>query len=102
MASLRFKAILLEISDQLSEDQLEKLKYLCQDEIGKRRMEKIDSGTKLFVVLKERGKLGEDNTEFLGQLLSEIRRDDLLEKLNAFENGFPPRHQDQTENGTWK
>uniref|UniRef100_H3BYG2 Fas (tnfrsf6)-associated via death domain n=1 Tax=Tetraodon nigroviridis TaxID=99883 RepID=H3BYG2_TETNG len=98
MESLKFKAVLLEISDQLSEDQLENLKYLCQDEIGKRRMEKIDSGTKLFVVLKERGKLGEDSTEFLGQLLSEIHRDDLVEKLNAFVNGFAPRHQDHFEN----
>lgn len=95
-----FKALLLEISNQLSKDQLDKLKYLCQDEIGKRQTEKIDNGISLFTTLTERGKLGADNTELLGQLLSEIRREDLLQKLNAFVNGSTPRHQDDTENGT--
>lgn len=100
MDSLKFNALLLEISNQLSEDQLDKLKYLCRDETGKRRMETTDSGTKLFVILTERGKLGANNTELLGQLLSEIRRDDLLQKLNAFVSGSTPRLQDDTENGT--
>lgn len=99
MESFKFKALLLEISNQLSEDQLDKLKFLCQDEIGKRFMEKIDTGTKLFVMLTERGKLGANDTDLLGHLLSEIRRDDLLQKLNAFVNGSIPRHQDDAENG---
>lgn len=100
MEPLEFKSVLLEISDSLHGDQLDKLKYLCQEEIGKRRMEKIDSGTMLFVALTERGKLGADNTEFLAQLLTKICRDDLLQKLNAFVNQSTPRHQDDTENGT--
>lgn len=100
MESLEFKTVLLEISDQLSGDELDKLKYLCQEEIGKRRVEKIDSGTKLFVILTERGRLGADNTEFFGKLLTKIRRDDLSQKLNAFVNQSSPRHQDDTENGT--
>lgn len=100
MESHKFKTVLLDISDQLSEDQLDKLKYLCQDEIGKRRTETIDSGIKLFDALYERGKLGEDNTELLGHLLTQIRRDDLLQKLNTFVNGSTPRHQDDAENGT--
>lgn len=100
MESLEFKALLLEISDHLSNDQLEKLKYLCEDIIKKRLMENIHGGTKLFEILTERGKLGPDNTEFLGQLLTKIHRDDLVQKLNAYVDRRIPRHQDDTENGT--
>lgn len=95
-----FNGLLLEISNQLSKDQLDNLKFLCQDKIGKRRMENIDSGIKLFVVLTERSELAADNTELLGRLLSKIRRDDLFQRLNSFGNGSTPRHQDDTENGT--
>lgn len=63
-------------------------------------METIEKGTDLFRFLTERGKLGENNTEFLAQILAEIRREDLLDKLNAFVNGATPQHQDDTENGT--
>lgn len=100
MSSHKFNSVLLDISDHLSEDQLSKLKYLCQNEIGKRSLEKIDKGIELFSFLRERGKLGENNTEFLAQILAEIRREDLLEKLNAFVYGATPQHQDDTENGT--
>lgn len=100
MESSKFRAVLLEISDQLTADQLTKVKYLCQDEIGKRSLEMIDSGIKLFTVLSERGKLGPDDTEFLGQKLSDIGRDDLCQKLTAFVNGSSLQHQDDTENGT--
>lgn len=100
MEPSKFRAVLLEISNQLTEDQLTKVKYLCEGEIGKRSLEKIDSGTKLFTTLTERGKLGPDNTELLGQMLSDIGRDDLCQKLTAFVNRLSLQHQDDTENGT--
>lgn len=100
MESPTFRAVLLEISDQLTEVQLSKVKFLCQGEIGKRSLEMVDSGTKLFTALTERGKLGPDNTELLGQMLSSIGRDDLCQKLAACLNGPSLRHQDDTENGT--
>lgn len=100
MEPFRFNAVLLEISDQLTEDQLSKVKYLCQGDIGKRSMEAIDSGTKLFTALSERGKLGPANTELLGQLLRQVGRDDLCQILDASVTGSRLCHQDDTENGT--
>lgn len=100
MDPYQFKAVLLEISNQLTEDQLNKAKFLCQDDIGKRSMETIDSGTKLFTALSERGKLGPANTELLGRMLQQIRRDDLCQILDAFVTGSSLCHQDDTENGT--
>lgn len=84
MSSFKFNAILLEISNQLTKDQLEGIKFLCRDVVGKREQEKIDSGSKLFQSLTERGKLGVDNKEYLCRLLQEIQRHDLSDKLKHF------------------
>lgn len=100
MADHKFKVVLMEISDGLSQEQLRKLVFLRHDVIRKRQSEMIDTGIKLFEIMSERGKLGPDNTDLLVQMLSEIQRVDLLEKLNAFVDGSPPTHQDDTENGT--
>ncbi|XP_068432302.1 FAS-associated death domain protein [Clinocottus analis] len=87
MTSLRFNSVLLDISNQLAPKQLEDLKFLCRDLVGKRELETITSGTKLFQLLTERGKLGADNTDCLSRLLRDIHRDDLSEKLDNFESG---------------
>ncbi|CAJ1048601.1 FAS-associated death domain protein [Xyrichtys novacula] len=84
MSSLQFNVVLLEISNQLSAAQLEQLKFLCNKDIGKRDLEKVDSGLKLFQFLVERRKLGEDNTECVGQLLRTVQRPDLAERLETF------------------
>ncbi|KAM8763137.1 FAS-associated death domain protein [Acanthopagrus schlegelii] len=82
MSSSQLNPVLLEISNELSPEQLEQMKFLCED-IGKKELEKIDTGTKLFRVLKERRKLDLDNTEYLCKLLTDIRRDDLSDKLKG-------------------
>lgn len=86
MSSSQFNKILLDISNQLSPDELDKLKFLCRDVIGKKDLEKIDSGHRLFQVLGERCKLSADNTKPLSDLLDGIKRPDLSEKLNNFES----------------
>lgn len=102
MSSIQWNAALLEASNKLSNEQLNQLKFLCRDTIGKRELEKIDTGIKLFAVLMERGKLGADNKDYLCQLLTEIQRQDLSEKINGFESqsGFTDSQPDVEENGT--
>lgn len=84
MSSFEFNAILLEISNQLTKDQLEKIKFLCKDVVGKREQENIDTGSKLFQSLTEKSKLGVDNKEYLCRLLQGIQRHDLSDKLKHF------------------
>lgn len=84
MSSLRFNSVLLEISNAMSADQLNEIKFLVQQEIGKRNLEKIGSGRELFQLFRERGKLAEDNTAFLSELLKEIKRQDLSDKIDNF------------------
>ncbi|AWP02140.1 putative FAS-associated death domain protein-like [Scophthalmus maximus] len=86
MSSLQFNSVLLEISNQLSGDELDKMKFLCRDKIGKKDMEKISSGVRLFQLLTERGELGAEKPEFLSKCLEHIRRRDLADMLQSFES----------------
>ncbi|KAG7481665.1 FAS-associated death domain protein [Solea senegalensis] len=87
MGSFQFNSFLLEISNQLPSDQLEKMKFLCKDKIGKKDLEKITGALKLFQILAERGELTDDKTGFLSELLKGINRHDLSEKLDKFHSG---------------
>lgn len=84
MSALQFHSLLLHISSELSSEQLAGIKFLCPD-IKKREQEKIDSGLKLFEVLRQRGQLDEDNTDHLCWLLQQVRRHDLSDKLKGFD-----------------
>lgn len=101
MSSSLLNPVLLEISNELTPEQLEQIKFLCED-IGKKELEKIDTGTKLFRVLKERGKLALGNIEYLCKLLTEIRRDDLSDKLKGLirKAGSTSAEPPDTEKGT--
>ncbi|XP_064192326.1 protein FADD [Anguilla rostrata] len=79
-----FSPVLLQISEDLSPENVEQIKFLCPD-IGKKRLEKINNGIQLFQCLREMNKIGPDNTKFLRSLLNSIKRADLLEILSNFE-----------------
>uniref|UniRef100_A0A3Q1GKX7 DED domain-containing protein n=1 Tax=Acanthochromis polyacanthus TaxID=80966 RepID=A0A3Q1GKX7_9TELE len=85
MSSRQFNAVLLDISNRLSADQLVSLKFLVRD-VGKRELEKITSGLQLFQILMERGELSAENTEYLSKLLADIQRLDLADKLKCFDS----------------
>lgn len=84
MAPAEFNAILLDISDQLSQEQLERILFLCKGTITKKDTESIKTGLKLFTILMERQKLAEDNTDFLCEILEKVHRPDLVAKLQPF------------------
>lgn len=94
MSSSQFKNVLLEISKQLSKEELEQMKFLSGDFIFKKDMEKVDAGFTLFRILMERGKLGEDNTDFLCDMLRHIHRLDLITKVERLPE------QPDSQNGT--
>lgn len=84
MESTDFNATLLRISDQLSKEHLDKLRFLCKDIIRKKEAENIDTGFKLFTLLMERQKLADNDTDFLCEILENINRPDLAAKLQPF------------------
>ncbi|CAN9506868.1 unnamed protein product [Ophioblennius macclurei] len=83
MTSTNFNKRLLDISQELSPDHLDQLKFLVRDQIGKRDHERITSGLILFQILTERGRLAADNIDYLCELLRAIHRHDLSDKLHS-------------------
>ncbi|KAL0187953.1 hypothetical protein M9458_015052, partial [Cirrhinus mrigala] len=79
--------MLLAISDKLSEENLKDLKFLCSEDIGKKKLEKINKGIDLFECLIEKAEIGPDNTERLRYLLNQIEQQVLLEIIDEYERG---------------
>ncbi|XP_055987931.1 FAS-associated death domain protein [Sorex fumeus] len=82
-----FLVLLHSLSAKLASEELTQLKFLCQDRVGKRKLERMQSGLDLFSVLLEQNALDREHTELLRHLLSSVRREDLLQLLDAFEAG---------------
>ncbi|XP_066238731.1 FAS-associated death domain protein [Saccopteryx leptura] len=86
-----FLVLLHSVSTGLSSGELTDLKFLCQDRVGKRKLERVQSGLDLFSVLLEQSELDGQRTELLRELLVSLRRRDLLRLLDDFEAGAVAR-----------
>ncbi|XP_005384295.1 PREDICTED: FAS-associated death domain protein [Chinchilla lanigera] len=82
-----FLVLLHSLSTSLSSSELTDLKFLCQGRVGKRKLERMQSGLDLFSVLLEQNDLHPQRTELLRELLTSLRRHDLLQRLDNFEAG---------------
>ncbi|CAH6793424.1 Fadd [Phodopus roborovskii] len=82
-----FLVLLHSLSSSLSSSDLMELKFLCRERVGKRKLERVQSGLDLFTVLLEQNDLDRTRTGLLRELLASLRRHDLLQRLDAFEAG---------------
>ncbi|XP_069034036.1 FAS-associated death domain protein [Embiotoca jacksoni] len=89
MSCREFNVVLLDISNQLTADQLKDIKFLVRDVVGKRELEKVDKGLRLFELLTERNKLAADNTDYLSGLLRQVHQHRLSDRLDSFTSGAP-------------
>ncbi|KAM9302131.1 FAS-associated death domain protein [Gastrophryne carolinensis] len=80
-----FAVMLLKISEQLRNNELKDLKFLCCDKIPKKTLESISSGTDLFTKLCELDDISRDNLDFLIKLLQHIKRNDLIAEVKKFQ-----------------
>lgn len=83
-----FLVLLHSLSGSLSSSDLMELKFLCRERVGKRKLERMQSGLDLFSVLLEQNDLDRNHTGLLRDLLASLRRHDLLQRLDNFEVGL--------------
>lgn len=83
-----FLVLLHSLSGSLSNSDLMELKFLCRERVGKRKLERMQSGLDLFSVLLEQNDLEPNRTGLLRELLASLRRHDLLQRLDKFEAGL--------------
>lgn len=82
-----FLVLLHSVSTGLSSSELTDIKFLCQDRVSKKKLERVQSGLDLFSVLLEQSELDPHNPELLRELLVSLRRQDLLRLLDEFQAG---------------
>lgn len=82
-----FLVLLHSLSGSLSGNDLMELKFLCRERVSKRKLERVQSGLDLFSVLLEQNDLERGRTELLRELLTSLRRHDLLQRLDSYEAG---------------
>ncbi|XP_061188563.1 uncharacterized protein LOC133196720 isoform X2 [Saccostrea echinata] len=85
-ADYALNSFLIGISDELTDGDLEKLKFLCRGKygIGKARLEKVKSALDLFEILREKELLNENNIITLQAMLWILPRRDLQKKYVEF------------------
>ena len=79
-----FRFILQGIADKLSQENLQKLKFLCSDVIPAGDNEKILKSVDFFIELERRQKIAPNRLDFLHECLETIGRDDLATELKTF------------------
>ncbi|XP_012876323.1 PREDICTED: FAS-associated death domain protein [Dipodomys ordii] len=78
-----FLVLLHSVSTGLSSAELTELKFLCLGRVGKRKLERVQSGLDLFTVLLEQSDLEPGRLGLLRELLGSLRRHDLLRRLDG-------------------
>lgn len=84
MEAMHFRSFLLQISDDITKEKLEQIKYLCSDDIPERDLESISSPWQLFKDLERRQMIGIDNLSFLRKLLTDVMCLQLVTKIDDF------------------
>ena len=74
--------ILNRVSQNIRQDELARMKFMCADHIPKRKMEDIVTPLNLWEVLMEKEIIGPMKVEFIENLLVQIDRLDLVDLLN--------------------
>lgn len=89
MDNSKFHRTLIELSQHITSDVLENLKYMCQDVVFPSKMEKVITPLDLFRALEECGKISCNDTQYLIELLEAEGKSSLVKKLVPFNHGLP-------------
>ena len=98
MSISKYRKFIFSLGQQLSTENLSSLKYLLRDLLTTNQTEGINSPTDLFVLLEQRNDLGSDNCHLLKDLLRQIKRQDLVRKVEDFERRQLLAGHNRTEN----
>lgn len=82
-----YRKILLDLSRNLPNDDLEAFKFACLDLVPPAKLEKVTAGFQLFHLLQQKGAITPQNLTFLEDTMQEIGRLDLASKVNQFMKG---------------
>ena len=76
-----FRSLLLQLSNSLTREELQALKFLCGDVVPRDKLETINHGFELFEALEHLNKLSVRDRDFLASKLIVLKRTDLRNQL---------------------
>lgn len=79
-----FRILLFDFSEELTRQDVEKMKYLALDFIPRGRAENIQNGLHLFDALERNARISPQNLDLLKEMLVKIGREDLGSKVDKF------------------
>ncbi|XP_013401213.1 uncharacterized protein LOC106167062 isoform X1 [Lingula anatina] len=79
-----FRAFLMEISHELSTQNVEELKYLVSGVVPKSRLEGVDQGYHIFSLLEEGAHICDEDLTYLQYLMQSLHRHDLYIRIRDF------------------
>ena len=79
-----YRTFCYHLSTSLRNEDLEALKYLYLGIVSRANMEKVTTGFQLFDLLEQIEEITPQNLTRLGEMMQEIKRDDLASKVNKF------------------
>ncbi|XP_070532842.1 uncharacterized protein [Ptychodera flava] len=82
-----FNAVLHDVANELGQDEFQQLLLLCKGIIPKSRSENLWNCMDLFQTLEDQGLISRRDASFLIELLTEIKRMDLVEKVRTHHPG---------------
>ena len=95
----RFRAFLERLSLEIGQDQLEGLKFVLNGKIPSGILEKCLTPRQLFTRMMQRTLLGEGNLDNLQQLLMDVERHDLAERVRVFKQSSVEEESELPGNG---
>ena len=86
MSKHEYRCLLFDISKKINANELEKMVYLCKDDLPKgTRRDGFEDALELFDLLETKNRLGIDNTQILKGMLQNLPKKALLRKVEDFE-----------------
>lgn len=80
-----FRKVLFSLCQELTTENLSSLKYLLRDLLTAKELEDIRDPMDLMIYLEQRNELCSNDCQILKDLLTQIKRKDLFQKIQAFQ-----------------
>ena len=81
------QVFLLRLAEEITNEDLGTLKFLCHDRISRRKLYGISSAEELFTAIREIHAIPEEQLDFLKTLFGQAKRIDLQAKIEQFQQG---------------
>ena len=91
---LQFRELLVKVSREMQEKDLDNFKYLIEDEVSLQELEQAKSGISVFRFLQQKEIISPKNVGFLKRQMNTLGREDLKKLVEEYEATF---HNDQPD-----